>query len=227
MKTGREMKRVLQIWWLGACLGPLAAAAQMPGALLAGDLPYDRQMALASAGEADLPQGLWDARAESRYGGELITCDLIPAPEGVRILWTTGAEWRSRVFLIERMRPDGRFAIIGQQRAAGFSRSLLPYEFTDAAPPAGRQVYRLRQLDENGGSHTGPELVYDPSEFQGMALAPDAGLVRITVVDQEGRPLAVAVRGADELNIQQLPAGAWALRIEQQGVVRDIPLHRP
>lgn len=70
--------------------------------------------------------------------------------KGVALSWETSAETNSDRFVVERS-ADGRvFTTIGEVMAAGMSSQLLTYEFLDNVPGAGRNYYRLRQLDRDG-----------------------------------------------------------------------------
>ncbi|MBS1605532.1 MAG: T9SS type A sorting domain-containing protein [Bacteroidetes bacterium] len=64
--------------------------------------------------------------------------------------WETAQEQNSRFTEIQRSGDGKVFTAIGQVAAAGNSSALLNYTFTDKAPMAGKNYYRLRMVDTDG-----------------------------------------------------------------------------
>jgi len=64
--------------------------------------------------------------------------------------WETAQEQNSRFTEIQRSGDGKVFTAIGQVAAAGSSSTLLNYTFTDKAPLAGKNYYRLRMVDIDG-----------------------------------------------------------------------------
>ena len=70
----------------------------------------------------------------------------------VLVSWSTATEAGSDHFDVERSTDGTNFTTIGEVRAAGNSNSKSDYSFTDAAPVAGKNIYRLRETDVDGGT---------------------------------------------------------------------------
>jgi hypothetical protein len=81
---------------------------------------------------------------------ELIDFRASASPTGVHLVWETASEAGSAYFAVERSADVVHFAEIGREKAAGHSSSLLRYRFTDPAPPAGTNYYRLKATDLDG-----------------------------------------------------------------------------
>jgi|GEM_PF-7035577 len=67
--------------------------------------------------------------------------------EVVKLNWETGSEQNSAYFNVERSSDGTNFSTIGKVNAAGNSSTIVKYNFTDNNPAAGRNFYRLRQVD--------------------------------------------------------------------------------
>jgi len=70
--------------------------------------------------------------------------------QSARLTWATATEVGSDYFDIERSRDGFAFAPIGRVAAAGNSQRVEAYQFDDEQGLAGRNFYRLRQVDVNG-----------------------------------------------------------------------------
>ncbi|MGC4104449.1 T9SS type A sorting domain-containing protein [Ferruginibacter sp.] len=74
----------------------------------------------------------------------------VTANKGDNLLqWKTVTESNSSYFSIERSNDGQHFTEIGRVNSAGFSSSVLNYQYNDAAPPAGINYYRLVMLDKD------------------------------------------------------------------------------
>lgn len=65
----------------------------------------------------------------------------------VKLEWATAQEMSTSVFEVQRRNSNGDFVKIGEVAAAGTSFSTTSYSFVDAAPPAGTNHYRLKEVD--------------------------------------------------------------------------------
>ncbi len=72
------------------------------------------------------------------------------AGSAVRLDWSTASEQDNDYFLIERLRGDGVFEIVGRVEGNGTSAQPHSYSWTDNDPGTGTVYYRLRQVDFNG-----------------------------------------------------------------------------
>jgi len=64
--------------------------------------------------------------------------------------WSTTEETNSDFFEIQRSLDGKNWAEIGRQASSGESKVLASYQFTDARPVAGTNLYRLRMVDKDG-----------------------------------------------------------------------------
>ncbi|OQP54501.1 hypothetical protein A4H97_21225 [Niastella yeongjuensis] len=67
--------------------------------------------------------------------------------------WQTQQEQNSVSFIIERSTDGKEFTGIGRVAAAGNSSLVRSYSFTDETPGAGKNYYRLNQVDRDGQSN--------------------------------------------------------------------------
>ncbi|TAE46840.1 MAG: T9SS C-terminal target domain-containing protein [Bacteroidetes bacterium] len=68
----------------------------------------------------------------------------------VIVEWQTAEELNNDYYEVERMGSAGSFEAIGQVASRGNSVSPQGYRFYDRQPMAGRNVYRIRQVDSDG-----------------------------------------------------------------------------
>ncbi|MEM6342230.1 MAG: T9SS type A sorting domain-containing protein [Bacteroidota bacterium] len=191
------------------------------------------EMALASIGEADLDQGLWIVEKEKRFGGELIAFEALPKAGKVELIWTTASEYNSAYFAIERLQYNQEFAAISIIKAAGNSRSLINYFFIDDRA-TGPQIYRLRQVDQNGLTHYSQAIEMLAEEEQFMVLTPsedaqnldiltDIKMVRIRITDQKGKVVVQTEQETESftrIDIANLKPGTYAVRVEDGDQIR-------
>lgn len=65
----------------------------------------------------------------------------------VLLSWTTAQEQNSREFIVERAADGTAYTRIGTVAASGTANTATSYTFTDAAPLAGNNFYRLKEVD--------------------------------------------------------------------------------
>ncbi|HVK47746.1 MAG TPA: T9SS type A sorting domain-containing protein, partial [Pseudobacter sp.] len=85
-------------------------------------------------------------------GSEILPVSLtqfraVPAGEAVQLNWTTAQELNNKGFEILRSKDGVQFEKIGWVDGNGTTSTAQRYTFKDNAPFAGRNFYRLRQLD--------------------------------------------------------------------------------
>lgn len=89
--------------------------------------------------------------AESLLPIELLTFNAQLTTAGdVDITWSTAAEKDNDFFTIERSLDGQNFFVLDTLGGAGNSHTLREYTYTDAAPVAGYNYYRLKQTDYDG-----------------------------------------------------------------------------
>lgn len=81
---------------------------------------------------------------------QLIDFNAFRSGEKSQVTWKTATETRSHNFIVERSLDGSNFMGIGTVRAAGVSQVLRSYSFTDAAPMAGTNYYRLKMVNMDG-----------------------------------------------------------------------------
>jgi hypothetical protein len=70
--------------------------------------------------------------------------------QSVLLGWTTANEFNSHSFVVERSSGGSVYDSIGKVTAMGTSSFLANYAFTDRTPLSGTNLYRLKQLDQDG-----------------------------------------------------------------------------
>jgi hypothetical protein len=122
-----------------------------------------------------------------RFGG-------IVAGERVRLDWQTLQEVNNDRFVIERNTGNG-FAAIGEQLGQGTTSGVTSYQFFDDSPQAGRNVYRLQQIDFDGRSDYSNqvEVRFLPAEADLSVLSPNParGQVHFEVYGQQRQAVYV------------------------------------
>jgi len=151
----------------------------------------------------------------------------------VELIWTTSSEFNSAYFAIERLQYDQQFATIHIAKAAGNSRSLVNYFFIDERSGE-QQIYRLRQVDQNGLIHYSESIELKVAEDQFMVLTPsedaqnldiltDIKMVRIKITDQKGKVVVQAEQETESftrIDIAKLKPGTYAVRVEDGDQIR-------
>ncbi len=148
---------------------------------------------------------------------------------GVRLTWRTGAEKNNAGFSIERQEPpSGEWLDVGFVPGNGNSSPVNIYSFVDERVPeyASQLIYRLKQVDNDGGieyspeafvimSHSSPDdMILEqnyPNPFNPVTTIrfrlPATGDARLTLTDAIGREIAVPVD-------RRLSAGAHAVHFD-------------
>ncbi len=68
----------------------------------------------------------------------------------VKLSWTTASEQNNAYFNVERSADGVSYSVIGKVNGAINSSAVLNYSFNDNSPLAGKNFYRLRQVDLDG-----------------------------------------------------------------------------
>lgn len=83
---------------------------------------------------------------------ELLSFDGEQAENGIMLNWKTASEQNNKMFEIQKSVNGNDWAALGQVDGAGNSQSISSYQFFDAAPIIGTNLYRLKQVDFDGTS---------------------------------------------------------------------------
>ncbi|WP_020536378.1 T9SS type A sorting domain-containing protein [Lewinella cohaerens] len=81
---------------------------------------------------------------------ELLSFSGKATPKAIQLNWETATELNNEKFEIERSADGRTFSMIGEERGQGTTQQTQAYQFTDQAPVAGLNYYRLKQMDYDG-----------------------------------------------------------------------------
>jgi hypothetical protein len=140
--------------------------------------------------------------------------------------WTTSSEVNAKDYEIENSTNDTKYAQIGTVTAAGNSNVTLKYNFTDNAPAAGTNYYRLKMVNDDGSfayspiqilnfGSAGIILVYpNPAQDNINVTGVEAGM-QLRVISTDGRILSTKIaRGnTEKIFIDQLSKGIYFLQV--------------
>jgi len=170
----------------------------------------------------------------------LLDCVLLPVewlaleaePKGteVNLTWATASEHNSDFFRIQRSADGERYATVGVVEAAGSSSVRTDYLFTDKAPHAGLNYYRVEQVDADGRTYASNVVTALFRPGAGLSVYPnpageslwasfdlvDEGLVAWRILDASGREVgagrADAAAGVNQVEIPLgIESGTYAL----------------
>ncbi|MEL7531825.1 MAG: T9SS type A sorting domain-containing protein [Bacteroidota bacterium] len=127
------------------------------------------------------------------------------SPAGIVYLnWQTLQEWDTDYFSLERKSEQGVFQSVNQQQAAGYSETPRYYQYTDQNAPAGVQIYRIKQVDIDGGFTYSDNVEVEvfpagelvllqsypspaQSEFNIQLNAPQSGTASLNIYQMDGK----------------------------------------
>ena len=147
----------------------------------------------------------------------------------VQLDWQTASESNSDHFEIERSKPGGTFIKIGEINSAGNSNQLLDYQFIDAQPGKGFNLYRLKQVDKDNKSeysqtrwvnfnHEKDQLSVFPTITTGNVFVQANEKVIVELYDLVGnRLLTQEVNNNIQLDLSNYAAGIYLLRNRNDG----------
>ena len=149
--------------------------------------------------------------------------------ESILLNWQTANESNNAYFAVERSADGVNFKEIGRINGRGYTTQPQQYNFEDFAYLHGQNYYRLRQVN-NDGKYTyslivsvemvGSQIVkLYPNPVQNMLHVDGlnaAGTTKLSIVNNAGKVLQQAsiIASSYNMNLQQLPAGVYYLRIE-------------
>jgi len=149
------------------------------------------------------------------------------------ITWQTATEENSQSFLVERSADGINFNAIGTVAAAGNSTSVRNYSFTDIAPGAGKNHYRLRSVNMDGSADLSKiALVIFDKESQ-LLLFPNPAKEELTIrntvtsgtvylYDINGKQVLSQKINSNnsqgvKLRLTGLPAGMYVVKLSTDG----------
>jgi hypothetical protein len=168
----------------------------------------------------------------------MITFQAVQKNGEVRLQWSTAREHNSDYFVVERSSDARNFTEIGRVTAAGESKTITEYEFSDARPNQGIAYYRLNQVDQDGqavyskivscDAKISPDnqvftLYPNPSTGQNIFLLSDfVGKAQIQVFNHFGKLMSIQQVNAtgSPIALQQtgdLPQGVYIVKLSTPG----------
>lgn len=164
------------------------------------------------------------------------------------ITWTTASELNNNYFQIERSANGFDFKAIGSVTGAGNSAEILHYSFSDDAPLAGTNYYRLMQVDYDGNfSYSDIRVVQVAEVSSAISIFPNPAsdyisvtlfgfandILLISILDFSGNILLQEVLKPIEQNntiqipVSHLPSGTYMLQANSgKGNIETIPFIR-
>lgn len=154
----------------------------------------------------------------------------------VKLDWSTESETNSRSYEIERSRDNLGFQKIGERIAQGNSSVRSYYNFVDSFPGRGKNLYRLKMVDQDGKYQYSPVVVMQyqneatglsnvyPNPFVGNiqfgVTVKEDQLVHIHLLDESGRAVLSrdqrCYRGANSVvldDLKTLRTGIYLLQV--------------
>lgn len=134
-------------WWDAAAMAPLWRDRGNDGATVT---PWGGWLPSGEVQNQLGPFTLGSVSAMNPLPIELLFFEARPKGHEVTCTWATVSEFNNDHFTVERSADGYTFEEVGTVDAAGESRSLMAYSFTDPSPLRGLSYYRLRQTDVDG-----------------------------------------------------------------------------
>ncbi len=148
--------------------------------------------------------------------------------------WSTASELNSQKFVIQRADEGYEFTDIGTIKAAGNASYLINYYFVDENPNAGKNYYRLKQVNNDGSYEysdviliTAPEKVVDDTKSFKLYPNPANDILWIDFIDELHEinlyntigNLVLKATPTDKhtsINIADLPTGIYFVKIKNK-----------
>lgn len=125
------------------------------------------------------------------------------ANEGMNIVhWSTIMEQNSAGFELLRANPAGEYVKIGEVPSKGDGNEKREYSFKDFNPYLGENLYKVRQIDNDGNTSESEVVVLSyvaPSDFAWSSVGPvpTAGKVTANFVSEKDRALTAYVSNTE------------------------------
>lgn len=168
---------------------------------------------------------------------KLFSFTAAPAKSTVLLNWVTTSEQGSSYFNIERSGDSRDFASIGRVESKGNSSQLQQYAYTDVQPLNGDNFYRLKQVDKNGRYSYSKtvHVVFGVEPYIKAYPNPAKNTVKVSglgagatlaVTGMTGKAMGQYTSTGAEytINIQNLPAGIYFIRVQQGGKTTTLKL---
>ncbi|MEM6397117.1 MAG: choice-of-anchor B family protein [Bacteroidota bacterium] len=152
--------------------------------------------------------------------------ELRPTDSGIWLDWQTSTESGNSYFEVERASVNGVFSRIGRVEGAGFSEERTSYQFFDAEPLSGFNLYRIKQVDVDG-TFTYSRLLdhYWGNEDDPVSLFPNPAIdwveidveddVEIEIYDQLGKWIQSSFVRDGKIDVRSMPSGIYLIRTKE------------
>lgn len=140
---------------------------------------------------------------------QLIRFEAVKKDNKALLQWSTAQEQNSKSFGIERSTDGRNFSLVGTVDAAGQSAVTRNYQFTDAAPAAGINYYRLKLVDMDGKAAYSPiaALYFGKGFYFSYGPNPAHHFVQVQIENNPG-PLTLQLTDLSGRLIKQLNLNA-------------------
>ncbi|MBO9631790.1 MAG: T9SS type A sorting domain-containing protein [Chitinophagaceae bacterium] len=152
----------------------------------------------------------------------------------IRLSWNTEQEMNNKGFEIMRSKDGANFEKIGWVNGHGTMEGMNRYSFTDKAPFAGRNFYRLRQVDIDNNPKLSEILVANTKNIMNLSITPnpvdnilyvemdEKNIASLKIVDMQGRMMwkseGARFTSIMAVPVQRLVKGAYLLEaVDKQG----------
>lgn len=152
----------------------------------------------------------------------LTTLTATAMPKSTMVKWATASESENDFFAVERSQDGRTFRELGRVTGRGTTTDAVSYAFEDNAPVNGTSYYRLRQVDFDGTT-TFSEFVLVQRQGLGLSAYPNPVASRLflggatdgeaTIMDMNGRTLRMIPLTGDGIDVANLRAGTYLLRV--------------
>lgn len=151
----------------------------------------------------------------------------VKADKQVQLTWTTASEENNLGFEVQRSSDGTNFTTIGFVNGNGTTAQENTYHFTDQSPFAGKNYYRLKQIDiDNRASYSSIRSIEMDKDQQRIQLFPNPSRSLITVTNiKAGDQMSVfnsqgnlilrkiASSGRESISVEKLAAGVYMLQV--------------
>ena len=182
----------------------------------------------ATDAEGSIIQANFTVQIEEALPVTLVSFSTVKEGESALLKWSTSAETNSDRFEIERSQNGKSWGMIGTKKSNGESLTLKNYNFTDAEPLAGENLYRLKMVDHDG------TFAYSRIEsltFEGITTSfypnpvaeklvintVDISKVKsVQIFDASGRTVYQSSTPTKEINVQNFASGLYVIKMTQK-----------
>jgi len=151
----------------------------------------------------------------------------VKAEKEVQLTWTTASEQNNLGFEVQRSSDGTNFTAIGFVNGNGTTTQESTYHFTDMSPFAGKNYYRLKQVDiDNRASYSSIRIIEMDKDQQRIQLFPNPSRSLITITNiKAGNQMSVfnsqgnlilrkiASSGQESISVEKFAAGVYLLQV--------------